>query len=356
MSAFAVLHECSSYKMIKVLPTLLLALLSGSLVACTHTQPSPTERSVDVNVDGKRLHLLVVGEGPGKPSVILESGGGGGVGWTHVRSEIARCAQVVTYDRAGIGSSEPRSAPRDARTIARELHAALHQAGVKPPYVLVGQSLGGLYVQVFAAEYPQETAGLVLVDPTYASTELCLSIDQVKAWYMAHQPQDWPRVQAVCRDAPEGLQGFLAVKYKLMEEFLQTIPEPRRSAMRGEWWAMIDQLIGPNPHWECTGGTLQEATVMADSFRQAIAARPLPRVPTLLLAARKMDLDEMPAHALTSNVRALQAEARRWKMAVYQKWIDDTPGAKLIIVEGSGHDIESQRPQAVIDAVRQVLR
>jgi pimeloyl-ACP methyl ester carboxylesterase len=173
---------------------------------------------------------------------------------------------------------------------------------------------------------------------------------------MTHHPDDWPRVEAACRGAPDGLHRFLACKYQLMETFLQTVPEPRRSAMRSEWWAMIDQLIGPNPNWECKGGTFQEAMVMADSIRQAIAARPLPKVPTILLAADKIDLDAMPTDAVTPNVRALQAEARRWKMTAFQKWTDDTPGAKLIIVQGSGHDIESDRPQAVIDAVREVLR
>jgi pimeloyl-ACP methyl ester carboxylesterase len=231
----------------------------------------------------------------------------------------------------------------------------LHRAKIAPPYVLVGQSSGGLYVQVFAAEYPDETAGLVMVDPTHASADLCLPIDEVKAWFMAHQPADWPRVEASCHGAADGLQRFLACKYKLMETFIETVPKPRRSAMRTEWWAMIDIIIGPNPNWELTGGNLQEAMVMADAIRQAIAARPLPKVPTILLAAGKTDLYKMPEDGLTPNVRDLQQESRRWRQAEYQKWIDDSPGAKLIIVEGSGHDIESERPQAVIDAVREVL-
>lgn len=314
------------------------------------------EKPVDVDVDGRRLHLLVVSDGRQKPAVILESGAGGTIGWQNTRNQIARFAQVITYDRAGFGQSEPGPEPRDARAIARDLHAALQRAGVKPPYVLVGQSSGGLYVQVFAAMYPDQTAGLVFVDPTHASADLSLSVDEVRTWYLAHRPEDWPRVEAACRGAPNGLRRFLACKYKLMEAFIQSVPEPRRSAMRGEWWAMVDQIIGPNPNWELTGGARQEATVMADSIRQAIAARPLPKVPTVLLAAGKTDLYRMPAEGLTPNVLALQEESRRWRRALYQKWIDDTPGAKLVLVEGSGHDIESERPQAVIDAVREVLR
>ncbi len=331
---------------------LCILLLLGPIFGCTHT----TQRPVDVDVEGHRLHLLAMGQDCGRPSVVLESGMGGGVGWEHTRSEIAKFAQLVTYDRAGIGQSQAGPEPRDAKTIARELHAALHQAGVKPPYVLAGQSLGGLYVQVFAAEYPDETAGLILVDPTFADAKLALSADEVRRWYMTHEPDDWPRVEDKIRDKPEGVRSFLACKYKLIEEFLQTVPQPRRSEMRREWWAVIDRLMGDHPRSPPTGGARQEGAVMTDSIRQAITARPLPKVPTILLAAGRIDLDEMPTDALTPNVLALRAEARRWRMAAYQQWADATAGAKLIIVPGSGHDIESDRPHAVIDAVRAVLR
>ena len=151
------------------------------------------------------MHLLVVGQRHQNPAVIL-IGAGGGIGWDHVRNQIAQFAQVVMYDRAGIGQSQPGPAPRDARSIAGELHAALHQANVPPPYLLVGQSLGGLYVQVFAAIYPDETAGLVLVDPTHASADLCLSTNQVKAWFTTHQPDDWPRRVGMLQYA-EGLRS-----------------------------------------------------------------------------------------------------------------------------------------------------
>lgn len=337
--------------MLNLLRILLPVLLSSSLVACNHI----TEKDVDVDAGGHRLHLLVIGDGSPKPTVVLESGAGGNIGWQNTRNQIAHYAQVITYDRAGIGQSEPGPEPRDAQAIARDLHIALHRAGLTPPYILVGQSSGGLYVQVFAAMYPRETAGLVLIDPTHANADLSLPTDQVKAWYMIHQPADWPRIEAATRGAPDGLRSFLSCKYKLMETFIESIPEPRRSAMRRQWWALIDQILGPNPNWELTGGQRQEATVMADSIQQAIAARPLPQVPTILLAAGKTDLYKIPPGTLTPNILALQEESRRWRLAAYQKWIDNTPKAKLILVEGSGHDIESDRPQAVINAIRQTL-
>lgn len=300
--------------------------------------------------------MLVLGEARGKPTVVLESGMGGGVGWEHTRDAIARLTQVVTYDRAGLGASQAGPAPRDAKTIARELHSALRNSGIDPPYLLVGQSLGGLYAQVFAADFPEDTAGLVLVDPTHADAAMCLSLNEVKAWYAAKEPTDWPRVEAALeRSGPVELHSFLACKYKLMEEFLQTIPQPQQSEARREWWDMIDRILADRPPPAFDTGEHAEAKSLRDSVRQAIAARPLPKVPIILLAAGRVDLDGIPAKDASPNVRAIQAEAKRWKLAAFQKWIDETPGAKLIVVRNSGHDIESEKPQAVIDAVREVL-
>jgi pimeloyl-ACP methyl ester carboxylesterase len=331
----------------------LLTLLSVALIGCTRI----TETPIDVTANGHRMHLLVVSDGRQKPTVVLESGMGGGVAWNSTRGEIAKFAQVVTYDRAGAGQSEAGPTPRDARAVAADLHAALHAAKIEPPYVLAGESLGGLYVQVFAAMYPDETVGLVLVDPTHADPALSLSMDEVKAWYLAHAPNEWPRVEDVLvHKSPRSLQSFLACKYKLMDEFIETMPEPRRSEMRREWWAMIDTILKDKPLPVLNPGENEEATAMVDSMRQAIAARPPPNVPTILLAAGKIDLDALPADAVTPNVLALQTEARRWKMAAFQRWIDATPGGKLIVVPDSGHGIESEKPQVVIDAVRDVLR
>jgi pimeloyl-ACP methyl ester carboxylesterase len=87
--------------------------------------------------------------------------------WHWVQRDLDATLRVVAYDRAGLGWSDPSPRPRDARTIAEELHEALHAAGVSGPYVLAGHSFGGLPVRAFAALYPEETAGLVLVDASH---------------------------------------------------------------------------------------------------------------------------------------------------------------------------------------------
>jgi pimeloyl-ACP methyl ester carboxylesterase len=105
-------------------------------------------------------------DGTGAPAVIFESGFTGGLFlWQPVQSEIAKQTLTLSYERAGLGRSDPGPDPRSAEQIARELHALLVAKAIPVPYILVGHSAGGLFVRVFAHLYPKEVAGLVLVDP-----------------------------------------------------------------------------------------------------------------------------------------------------------------------------------------------
>lgn len=129
------------------------------------TYPPPGQL---VDVGGHRLHLRITGEPSDLPTVVLEAGVmSAGFQWAWVQHDLSAVTQVVSYDRAGLGWSEPRNGPFDPQAAAAELHLALERAGVPGPYVLVGHSMGGLLVQVFAAAYPEQVAGLVLVDPAH---------------------------------------------------------------------------------------------------------------------------------------------------------------------------------------------
>jgi pimeloyl-ACP methyl ester carboxylesterase len=118
-----------------------------------------------VDVGGHRLHLYCTGSG--SPTVVLEPGQGGAssdLGW--VAPAVARDSRICVYDRAGRGWSDDAEGPQDAVQIAADLHTLLDRAHVPGPYVLAGHSFGGLYVQTFAAKYPDQVAGLVLLDST----------------------------------------------------------------------------------------------------------------------------------------------------------------------------------------------
>jgi len=115
-------------------------------------------------------------EGHGARTVVLEAGLGDTLDtWTNVQTQIAAsCTRTIAYSRAGYPGSDPAGGPRDAATIVSELRAELKRRGIQPPYVLVGHSLGGLYMQYFARQYPDEIKGLLLVDSSHWNQQLNL--------------------------------------------------------------------------------------------------------------------------------------------------------------------------------------
>jgi pimeloyl-ACP methyl ester carboxylesterase len=119
-----------------------------------------------VDIGGHRLHLWCTGDGA--PAVILDTGlGGSSADWGFVQPDVARFTRVCSYDRAGMGYSDPGPSPRTARRIASELAELLVRRGIGGPVVLVGASIAGFDVRVFASDHPERAAGLVLVDASH---------------------------------------------------------------------------------------------------------------------------------------------------------------------------------------------
>jgi len=126
-----------------------------------------------VDVGGRRLHIECAGTGD--PTVVLESGlSEGSPYWGRIAPVVSSSTRVCVYDRAGRGGSDDAGAPQDGLAVATDLHALLENAGVSRPIVLVGHSTGGPYVRVFAQQYPDDVAGMVLLDaqPADAFTAL----------------------------------------------------------------------------------------------------------------------------------------------------------------------------------------
>ena len=140
-----------------------------------------------------------------------------------------------------------------------------------------------------------------------------------------------------------------------MEEFLATVPEPRREALRQEWHAQL--TVRSITHTSTTSVPVvrDEFQAATESFQQAIAANPLPKVPILLLAASNSESASEIAGQLDPNLRLLQDQVRGWHLEDYRTWVGSTPGAKLIVAPGRGHNIQVTDPDLVIRMVREIV-
>jgi pimeloyl-ACP methyl ester carboxylesterase len=128
----------------------------------------------------------------GSPTVILESGSGGpSVDWLMVQPEVAKFSRVCSYDRAGYGWSDSGPEPRSSLQIARELHQLLQAVAEKGPYVLVGHSMGGYDIRVYTGQYPNDVAGMVLVDASHEDQDL-RAPESIRKWLQdCHKHPGW---------------------------------------------------------------------------------------------------------------------------------------------------------------------
>ncbi len=144
-----------------------------------------------VDIGGRRLHLMRAGEGT--PAVVVATSlGEPGHGWAEIQRQLAQHTTVVLYDRAGFGWSDPGPWPT-GKQVVDDLHALLGAAGIPAPYVLVGHSLGGLLVRLYVRRYPEEVAGLVLVDSSHPDQWRELS----KLDWRRSRPVWWLRVARI---------------------------------------------------------------------------------------------------------------------------------------------------------------
>ena len=270
-----------------------------------------------VDIGGYRLHIQCVGTG--SPTVVLDAGlGGSSLDWDLVQPELGRTTRVCAYDRAGMGWSDGVPQPRTPRQIAGELHTLLTNAGVAGPYVLVGHSLGGKNVRMFAQQHPKEVVGMVLVD---ARGEY---VDANTAPAEAQGFQQALAAQAVLYRVARSV-GLV----RLIGASLWGGPAmPRETRTEGMLLQTSQQAVDAQ-----TAEGLHRAA--DDAEFQAVPA--LGDRPLVVLAAEQ-NMTGTP----------YWAEAQRRMAAL-------STNGRLIVATGSGHAIHWEQPALVIDTVRQVV-
>ncbi len=289
-------------------------------------------RSVDIG--GRTLNIYCSGEGG--PTVILDSAPG--YSWVLIQPQIAKFTRACWYDRAGCGWSDPGPFPRTSEAIARDLHALLRAAAIPPPYVLAGASFGGHNVRVYNGLYPGEVAGMVLVDAAHEEEP-----DRIpKSIHAPVAPRHFRYllnllVQAVARIglvrmAPRSAPGF---------------PAPR--ALTPDQWATIQAWSGRQP--ECLAAGWSSGIMTEENGRQARAAGGLGDRPLIVLTAGKPFLT--PRDPLLANDVAAYHQV--WMHQLQPQLARLSTRGRQIIVENSTHEIQYEAPDAVVEAVREVV-
>lgn len=271
-----------------------------------------------VQVGGRDMHLYCTGP-TGGPVVVLEAGDGrSSLTWSSVQPEVAQFARVCSYDRAGLGWSDPADGTHGGGDIIDDLHKLLANAGEPGPYVLVGHSFGGLYSRLYAARYPADVAGLVLVDafhedlaPDIASWQPTFALGKALApvgfWRVMGAMGVMPQAEELDR-LPAAVQGIARI------QALRTSVMGVTYAEHAAAGAMAEELEG---------------------------ARPLGAKPVVVLTAGKRKADDWPADAV-------------WT-AVQQKLVGLSSAGKQVMAAESDHFIQLDQPDLVVNAIRSVL-
>ena len=244
----------------RLLHLLLLAALLPIPFARVGLAATGRQEFARVDAGGHKLRAWMTGRG--SPTVVFESGADGPLdAWVRVQPEVSKFTSTFSYDRAGFGLSPRGPTPRDGRQVATELHAALHNANVTPPYILVGHSLGGPFIRVFAGMYSNEVAGMVLVDPTQGELIEWVKVREGKPEAQRKmRPYDEvdcaPLTFAEAKDSripagvpvaliagmgPRQVPGFLPPEFKAEVQKDQTIYYPAKLRFYKEW---LDQIPG----------------------------------------------------------------------------------------------------------------
>ena len=271
-----------------------------------------------VDIGGYRLHIYCAGQG--SPTVIFDAGlGDSYMSWRKVQPQIARLTKVCSYDRAGLGYSDSSPRARTSKTIAEELHMLLRSAAIPAPYVLVGHSMGGFDVRLYASAYRGDVAGLVLVDSSH--------------------PEQQKRLPAAVNDLDAGW-----VREQEFFELAMPFGIPRVLGFCGE----DAEVRAAECNFHSVRESVKELKSVSESAAQAATAGSLGDIPLAVLSSDpdrpQLDLPEDLVKPTNEAWQQMQNELAQLSSR-----------STHTVVKNSGHYIQLDQPGAVIEAIKKVV-
>jgi pimeloyl-ACP methyl ester carboxylesterase len=301
-----------------------------------------------VEVDGYTMHMRCTGEG--SPTVILEAGWGDwSLQWQPLQEEISTFTRVCSYDRSGTGFSDIRPEGRTVQQMSDELATLLETANIEAPYILVGHSFGGMIVRLYASQYPENIAGIVLLDSVHPD----FYSDTINAKFP---------------ELAEG-QDSVVSQFEETAEMLSNAPIPRNLAplfipdsdvayflpeeLRKDW---KQQVMIPE-YFQSMVGSIN---VLDESVEQVTGTN-LQDIPLTVIAAGKSYLATAiirPQNELAPNYAIAEENIEEYT-SVWLDFQEDlanlSTNSTLIIAEESGHYIHYDQPELVLNAIRQLV-
>ncbi len=326
-----------------------IGLFACSLVASASAQepekteaPPPIGHMVDLG--GYRLHLNCVGKG--KPTVVLSIGGGGfSTDWALVQSKAAAFTRVCSYDRSGAAWSDLGPKPRTMDQEAFDLHRLLETAGERGPYIVIGQSIGGMVVRIFAEQYPKDVVGVVLVDAFSEDGQFFIDGAMRRVRLLAKDRTiPAPRTSVTAADSmtPAELQEkeTAVKKYVGNPKIRPPYDNLPDYAQRVRLWA----LHQPKNYAEDDD---YMAEISAREYaRDQAQEPPLGSVPLIVLTRDKSKMNDYQGPQAASLVEEHeQQQARMIKLSTH---------GRQIVVSNSGHQIELETPDKVVTAIHEI--
>ena len=278
-----------------------------------------------VDVGGYKLHMI--DEGAGSPVVVMDAALGNiTLDWSLVQPEIAKFTRVITYDRAGFAWSNASPLKRISENEVQELHAMLHNAQIPQPYILVGHSLGEINVRLFATMYPDEVAGIVLVDSSHE-----LQLEKLPKtstpWYLK------PKIAEIISNL-----GIF--------RFMNYVPSQKR-----KYSADVQKMYDSQKlTTKFIHAVTDEMAHLKDSFHQlqitggSLGDKPLTVISAGKKRSNKGNLPEKEFEQMIKNLQDMQKDL-----------VTKSARGKQIIAEKSGHMVNYDQPEIIVDAVREMV-